>query len=176
MWFTRKCYFVLMRGQRVWRQATKKYIGGYRIRLRGNGIVITIICITIAFLLRFILYTACTLWYSWGGWWTTSRRRIWWPPFLALILFDLGLALEVLQFATLLVVLVVHPAILAATCKFSWKLRWCLEVLVSNKFMFEDVTLHMLLSVFPFLFRLLLRDVRHRRVLPVLNYLINMVI
>ena len=54
--FASTCYFMLTRGRRGRQQATKKYIGGYRYRVRGNGIVITIICVTIDFPLYFIFY------------------------------------------------------------------------------------------------------------------------
>ena len=149
-----------MRGQQGWWQATKKYTGRYIGRVRGSAIVITIICVTIAFLLCFIFYSACTLWQHWGGWWTTDLRKIGWPPFLVLIIFDLGLALEVLQFSTLLVVVVVHPELVAATGKLSREFRWYFEVLVNNNFMLEDVTLYIIFAVFYFRVRLLLRDVR----------------
>ena len=157
--FASTCYFMLMRGRWGWQQDTKKYNEGYRSRVLGNGIVITIICVTIDFLLCFIFYPACTLWHPWGVWLTTALRRIVRPLFLALTIFDMGLAIEVLQFYTLLVVVVVHSAVLAATGKLSCKMRWCLEVLVSNKFMLEDVTLHMLLPVLYFRVRLLLHEV-----------------
>ena len=160
MFIARKYYLMLTRVRRGWWQATKKYIGGYRSRVSSNRIVITIICITITCFVCFILYSACTLWHPWGGWWFTARRRIGWHPLLALIIFDISLALEVLQFATLLVVVVVHPELVAATGKFSRELWWCLKVLFSNKLMFEDVTLHILFPVFHFRVRLLLRDIR----------------
>ena len=72
----------------------------------------------------------------------------------------MGLSLEVLRFATLLVVVVIHPAVVAATGISPRKLRRCFEMLVSNEFMLEDVTLHMLLPVVYFCFRLLLHEVR----------------
>ena len=58
-----------------------------------------------------------------GGLVDHGPEKYWMNPFLALIMFDLGLALEVLQFATLLVVVVFHPAVVAATGKLSHKLR-----------------------------------------------------
>ena len=96
----------------------------------------------------------------WGGWWPTYLRRIVRPPLLALIILDMVLALEVLQFATFLVVAIVYPEVLSATGKLSCELRRCFEVLVSNKSMLEDVTLHMLLKVFYFRVRLLLHNIR----------------
>ena len=81
-------------------------------------------------------------------------------PLLALIIFYLGLAIEVLHFSTMLVVVVVHPAVVSATGKLYRELLWCFEVLVSNKCMLEDVKLHMLLPVLYFRVRMLMRDVR----------------
>ena len=86
--FARTFYFMLMRGRQGWQQATKKHIGGYRSRVRVDVIVITIICITIACFICFILYPACTLCHPWRGWRTTDRRRIWWKPLLELIIFE----------------------------------------------------------------------------------------
>ena len=84
---------MLMRGRRGLQQATNKYIGGYRSRLRVNRIVIAIICVTIVFYM-FLLVPYVHHMAPLGGLVDHGPEKYWMNPFLALIMFDLGLALE----------------------------------------------------------------------------------